>query len=43
MCTKFKLDPKDFQNFHRYTYQFDKLKEKVQISVARNKGLKFQN
>jgi hypothetical protein len=38
--TKFKLDPKEFQNFHRFVFPFDKIKDKISIQIVKNKGIK---
>jgi hypothetical protein len=38
--TKFKLDPKEFQNFHRFVFPFDKLKDRLTVQIVKNKGIK---
>lgn len=40
MFTKFKLDPKEFQNFHRYVFPFDRVRDKFQVQIVKNKGIK---
>lgn len=38
--TKFKLDPREFQNFHRCTYPFERIRERFQVQLVKNKGIK---
>lgn len=38
--TKFKLDSKEFQNFHRYVFPFERVRERVAVQLVKNKGIK---